>query len=243
MPLIVAANRDEFHARPTQKMHWWVEKPDILAGRDLLGGGTWLGVHRNGRFATVTNFRDGVPPAGKLVSRGKLITDFLESEQSPAAFVRSIDGSDFAGFNLIVADLDGASYLSNRDGGCRDLEPGVYGLANATLDTPWPKVERSREAFSAALAAGLVNESSMLRILDDRQLASAAEVETHGLPFKKAHAYSAPFIVMPDYGTRCSTVLLRNREGRLNVSEKRFKSDGHSTGQSDFYFDVDTARS
>ena len=224
-------------------MHWWVEKPDILAGRDLLGGGTWLGVHRNGRFATVTNFRDGVPPAGKLVSRGKLITDFLESEQSPSEFVRNIDGSDYAGFNLVVADLDSASYLSNRDGGCRDLEPGVYGLANATLDTPWPKVERSRSVFNTALASSQVNESSLLRLLDDRRLASPTEVETHGLPFKKAHAYSAPFIVMPDYGTRCSTVMFRDHNGHLKISEKRFKADGRSTGQSDFHFDVAKARS
>jgi uncharacterized protein with NRDE domain len=234
LPLIVAANRDEFHARPAQKMHWWVEKPDIIAGRDLQAGGTWLGVHRSGRFAAVTNFRDAVPPSGRRLSRGHLVTAFLESDRSPLDFVRSIDGRRYAGFNLLVADLEELAYLSNRDGASGELSPGIYGVANATLDTPWPKVEGTKAELARLIATGDVNETELLRLLDDRRRAPARDVHSGRLPFEKAHALSAPFIVLPDYGTRCSTVLTRDLENRVRISERRFSPDGRSTGQSDF---------
>lgn len=238
LPLIVAANRDEFHARPAQKMHWWVEKPDIVAGRDLQAGGTWLGVHRSGRFATVTNFRDAVPPSGRRASRGQLVTAFLESDRSPLEFLRSIDIGRYAGFNLLVTDGEELAYLSNRDGASGELGPGIYGVANATLDTPWPKVERTRAALEDLIAAGNVNETELLRLLEDRRPAPASEIDSGHLPFEKAHALSAPFIVLPDYGTRCSTVLTRDTGGRVRISERRFSPDGRSTGQSDVAFQL-----
>jgi uncharacterized protein with NRDE domain len=240
LPLIVAANRDEFHARPAQKMHWWVEKPDIIAGRDLQAGGTWLGVHKSGRFATVTNFRDALPPSGRRSSRGHLVTEFLESDRSPLDFVRSIDGGRYAGFNLLVADREELAYLSNRDGASGELPPGIYGVANATLDTPWPKVERTKAELERLIANANVNESELLRLLEDRRPAPARDVESGRLPFEKAHALSAPFIVLPDYGTRCTTVLTRDTEGRVRISERRFSPDGRSTGQSDFNFQLAT---
>ena len=219
-------------------MHWWVENPDILAGRDLQAGGTWLGVHRNGRFATVTNYRDAVPPAGRRPSRGELITRFLESTTTPLEFLRDIDGDRYAGFNLLVADGEQLAYRSNRDGATSELAPGVYGLANAILDTPWPKVDRTRAALQGLIDADKVNETGLLRLLDDRQRASAGDLDTGGLPFELAHAFSAPFIVFPDYGTRCSTVLTRDRRGQMLVAEKRFGAEGRSTGQSNFSFQV-----
>lgn len=238
LPLIVAANRDEFHARPAQKMHWWVDYPEILAGRDLQGGGTWLGIRRNGRFATVTNYRDAVPPSGRRPSRGELITAFLQSSLSPLEYVRSVDPARYAGFNLLVADRDRLAYLSNRDGASGELPAGIYGVANATLDTPWPKVERTRAALDELIRSDNVNESRLLRLLDDRRRASARELDAGGMPFEKAHAFSAPFIVLPDYGTRCSTVVIRDVAGQVRVAERRFSADGRSTGQSDFAFQV-----
>jgi uncharacterized protein with NRDE domain len=219
-------------------MHWWVEKPDILAGRDLQAGGTWLGVHRNGRFATVTNFRDAAPPSGHKPSRGGLITAFLESDAAPIEFLQGLDGDRYAGFNLLVADREHLAYLSNRDGSIGELAPGIYGLANATLDTPWPKVERTRASLRRLIDAGAVNETSLLRLLDDRMRASAHDLDAGGLPFELAHAISAPFIVLPDYGTRCSTVLTRDLRGQVLVAEKRFGPEGRSTGQSSFGFQV-----
>lgn len=238
LPLIVAANRDEFHARPAQKLHWWVDSPDILAGRDLQGGGTWLGLHRDGRFATVTNYRDADAPQVGRLTRGKLVADFLNSSEDPLEYVRRIDGGRYAGFNLIVADTKRIAYLSNRDGGYSELAPGVYGLANATLDSAWPKVERAKCALDKLLASDQVNETALMRLLGDRVRANARDIEANGGSFDRAHALSAPFIVMPDYGTRCSTVLTRNSEGQVRISEARFAADGLPTGQTDFAYAV-----
>ena len=238
-PLIVAANRDEFHARPAQKLHWWPATPDIVAGRDLQAGGTWLGMHRSGRFATVTNFRDAAPAKRGLSSRGSLVSGFLESELGIAAFLDSIDPDDFSGFNLLAWDGRELGYLSNRGNEGGQLEPGVYGLANAHLDAPWPKVSRTKAGLEALIETDEINTSRLLKLLDDRRRASVREVDTTtGLPFEKAHAYSAPFIVMPDYGTRCSTAVILDRAGNVQISEKRFNSDGSSSGQEDFRFQL-----
>ena len=212
--------------------------PDILGGRDQQAGGTWLALHRNGRFATVTNFRDAVPTSGKLRSRGHLITEFLQSERSSSDYLNEIDADDYAGFNLLVADGNELAYLSNRGGGFRLLSPGIYGVANATLDSPWAKVERSKARMSALIVSGRVNETNLLRLLDDRNKASVSEVEPGRLGFEKAHAMTAPFIVQADYGTRCSTVVLRDNRNRLRFTEKRFDADGTNSGRSDFTFEV-----
>lgn len=238
MPLIVAGNRDEFHARPTQDAHWWPDEPDVLGGRDLQAGGTWLGLHRNGRFATVTNFRDAVAPVGNLASRGHLTTKFLTSDISPIDYVADIQGQHYGGFNLLVSDGEQMAYLSNRNSNCQELPPGIYGLANAALDTPWPKIMRSKTALRALLDANNINQTSLLRLLNDRDKARVGEVQPEGLPFDKAHALTAPFIVLPDYGTRCSTTIIRNRQNTISMTEKRFAASGTSTGQSDFRFVV-----
>jgi uncharacterized protein with NRDE domain len=202
----------------------------------LQGGGTWLGLHRNGRFATVTNYRDAEAPQVGRLTRGKLVTDFLNRREDPLDYVQQIDGGRYAGFNLIVADTRRVAYLSNRDVGYSELAPGIYGLANATLDTAWPKVERAKNALDKLLTGGLVNETALLRLLGDRVRANARDIEVNGGSFERAHALSAPFIVMPDYGTRCSTVLTRNNEGQVRISETRFAADGISTGQTDFAY-------
>lgn len=238
LPLIVAANRDEFHARPTQDAHWWPDRPHILGGRDLQAAGTWLAVDRNGRFAAVTNYRDADQPRAGLRSRGHLVTDFLNGDESPLDYVASIDDDRFAGFNLLAGDGDTLAYRCNRAGGPRQLAPGIYAVANATLDTPWPKVERVKKALLNLLDAGNVNETELLRLLDDRERARAGEVETGGLPFETAHALTAPFVVQPDYGTRSSTVLTRTAAGDVRFTEKRFDASGRSTGASNFLFSL-----
>lgn len=239
-PLIVAANRDEFHARPTQDAHWWPDRPTLLGGRDQQAGGTWLAVHRSGRFAAVTNFRDAAKTSAKLRSRGHLITEFLEGEFAAPKYLAGIDGDEYAGFNLLVGDGDAFAYLSNRGGGMEILPPGIYGVANATLDTPWAKVERSKTAMQELIESGRANETNLLRLLNDRNKASVSEVEAGRLSFTKAHAMTAPFIVQPDYGTRCSSVMLRDNTGRVRFTELRFGADGLERGRSDFAFRIDT---
>lgn len=237
-PLILAANRDEFHARPTQAAHWWPDKPDILGGRDLQAGGTWLALHRNGRFATVTNFRDAAPPASILLSRGHLVTGFLESRLEPRDYLETIRESAYAGFNLIVGTVNEVAYLSNREEGIRVLTPGTHGLSNALLDGPWHKVERSKTGLASLVAAGEIDETRLLRMMDDRGKAPVAEVETGRLDFKTAHAVTAPFIVMPDYGTRCTTVVLADNNGNWHFTERRFDPAGRQSGESKFSFSL-----
>lgn len=237
LPLIVAGNRDEFHARPTQDAHWWTDNPDILGGRDLQAGGTWLAVHRGGRFAAVTNYRDAKQERAGLKSRGRLITEYLAGDQAPLDYLQAIDGGDYAGFNLLVTDRNAAAYLSNRGAAMRELPAGIYGLSNATLDEPWTKVTRSKSCLQALIENDAVNETSLLRLLDDRQKASTNEVQTNGLSFSMAHALTAPFIVLPEYGTRCSTVLTISDAGNARFTERRFDALGHKTGESGFVFD------
>ena len=236
-PLILAANRDEFHARPAADANWWEDRPDILGGRDLQAGGTWLAVSRKGRLATVTNYRDAKLPEPGLRSRGLLVTDFLESAASTDEYLDSIDEDAFAGFNLIVAGRDSVAYLSNREVGRRDLSPGIYGLSNALLNGPWDKVERSKERLGELVRRDKVDVESLLHLMDDRNRGPAGEVERGRLDFDTAHAITAPFIVMPEYGTRCTTVVRVRSDGRWHFFERRFDNKGQRTGESDFSFE------
>lgn len=237
-PLVIAANRDEFHARPTRGAHWWPDRPDLLAGRDLQAGGSWLALDRRGRFAAVTNHRDADPPRRRFASRGELVTGFLDGDLPPADYLAAIDGSRYGGFNLLAGDGRDLAYLSNRGAGMRELPPGLYAVANATLDATWPKTERSRGRLQAMIDDGSLNETSLFRLLGDREKAPSGTVESGGLPFDLAHALSAPFIVRPDYGTRSSTVVIADRRGSVRMSERRFHADGSLAGQSDFRFGV-----
>ena len=133
--LLLAANRDELHARPSQEAHWWADNPSVLAGRDLQAGGTWLAINKRGRFATVTNYREGQSPKGRLRSRGKLVNDFLESDETALAFMQNLDADAYAGFNLLATDGNEIAYCSNRGDEPIVLAEGAYGLANASLDS------------------------------------------------------------------------------------------------------------
>lgn len=235
-PLILAANRDEFHERPTEDARWWENRPDILGGRDLQAGGTWLAVSRSGRLATVTNFRDAKPPEPGHRSRGHLVTGFMDSALSPDDYLDNIEEEAYAGFNLIVAEPGNVAYLSNREDGKRKLAPGVYGLSNALLDGPWDKVERSKKRLRELIDRDEVNLTKLMRLMNDREKGPADEVERGRLDFETAHSITAPFIVMPRYGTRCTTVVLVDKEGRWQFIERRFGPDGGKSGESSYSF-------
>lgn len=239
-PLILAANRDEFHARPTEDANWWVDRPDVLGGRDKQAGGTWLGASRRGRLATVTNFRDAKPPDTEHRSRGHLVMDFLNGASSPDEYLDSIDEDRYAGFNLIVADQEDVAYLSNREDGKRKLAAGVYGLSNALLDGPWDKVERSKKKLRNLISNDDISVRALLRVMTDRQTGPADEVERGRLDFDTARAITAPFIVLPEYGTRCTTVILAGKQGHWRFFERRFDPAGQRTGDSDFSFSVES---
>lgn len=199
--LVVAANRDEFHARPAEPARFWPEQPGILAGRDLQAMGTWMGVSRGGRFAAVTNYRGAREPAA-AESRGALVSGFLLDGDSPAGHMQRIDGARYSGFNLLASDGEELWWMSNRDAEGKNqprrLAPGVYGLGNLLLDSPEVKEDKSR--FRQALEPGPAIES-LIGILARAKL------------------------VNPQYGTRCSTILLRSG-GRTGYAERGFAPDG-----------------
>lgn len=240
LPLIVAGNRDEFHTRPTQAAHWWPDERDIVGGRDLQAGGTWLAAHRSGRFATVTNFGEARRPPARQRSRGLLVTNFLEGSLSPTDYLETIDGDAYAGFNLIVGDASDVAYRSNREDGVRSLAPGTYGLSNTLLDGPWHKIRRSKERLQSLLAEDRINDTELLRLMGDQQKAPANQVETGRLDFETAYALTAPFIVLPNYGTRCSTVLLVDKDGKWHFVERRFGAGGEHAGETRISFIADT---
>jgi len=237
--LILAANRDEFHARPAEAMHWWPDHPDLLAGRDLQAGGTWLGISRSGRFAAVTNYREELDKTHHGPSRGDLVTGFVTGQETPLSWRKDLRSGDFRGFSLLTAVADEMAYVSNRGDNARRLEPGIYGLSNASLDTPWTKVLRSKEALHAVTRQGSVDAAQLFRLLGDREPAASDDYAGTGLAPEMARAISAPFIATREYGTRCSTVLLIGESGRIEIHERRFDSAGRSAGESRFEFAVD----
>jgi len=236
--LILAANRDEFHDRPAEALHWWPERTDILAGRDLQAGGTWLAVGRSGRFATVTNYRESLQKQLAARSRGGLVSEFVAGNESPLDYSMNLDPNDFAGFSLLTAAGEEMAYVSNRGDDARPLAPGVYGLSNASLDMPWAKVMRSKKAIQALLAGDTIHTHSLFRLLADRKPAPTEDDVGAGLPPELARAVSAPFIATNGYGTRCSTVLLIGTSGQVEIHERRFDNAGLPAGESSFDFQI-----
>jgi len=234
--LIVAANRDEFHGRPSQEAHWWPDSPHILAGRDLQAGGTWLAIARSGRFATVTNYREQQRERGGLRSRGEIVTNFVSSDVTASTCISSLAGKNYAGVSVLAADHGTMCYTSNRGDDPVTLEPGVYGLSNASLDTPWSKVTRTKAALTSLIDLENVNSTELLRLIGDKRPTASTEVDNSVLPFKLARALTAPFIVADTYGTRCSTTLLIGNNGRIEFCERRFNPDGTPSGDSNFSF-------
>lgn len=239
--LIVAANRDEFHDRPAAPLSWWQDEPRILAGRDLRGSGTWMGVARSGRFGIVTNFRDlEAPPAPDAPSRGDLVTRFLTGATSPKEYLDDLRGRAprYSGFNLLLGGPRALYYFTNRNGHeARLLPAGIYGLSNHWLDSPWPKLLRTRAGLSELVRDVPVQPAALFDLLADRAPADTDEIPDTGLPPDWERALSAPFVVHERYGTRCSTLLLVERNGHTTMLERRFDEAGALTGSSRIAFD------
>lgn len=248
-PLLVAANRDEYHHRPTAVSDFWPDQPQLLAGRDLLQGGTWMGVTRDGRFAAVTNYRDPARTTAAPRSRGELPLDFLLGSQPPTAFLEDVAtrAQEYAGFNLLVGDRDTLWYFTNSgSGGARRLRPGVYGLSNAGLDTPWPKVELGKSRLDSLLAENDIapavprnqqnvqpparhhpmTHDALLDVVGDRTLADPCALSEHGLDGSMDPLLSAQFIVSDGYGTRSSTTLWLDAHEQVHWRELSFNERG-----------------
>ncbi len=230
-PLVVAANRDEFFARPAASAWFWNDAPDVFGGRDLEAGGTWLGITRHGRFAALTNYRDPQRQVAGKRTRGDLVAGFLRGTASPADYAAGVtqSGGDYNGFNLLIADRNELRYLSNVDGASRPLEPGIYGRSNHRLDTPWPKVARARTALSATLDA-IPDTAPLFSMLRDEAIAADEHLPRTGVSLEWERLLSAAFVRSPGYGTRNSTVVTFGADGFADFEERSFGPGGAPSG-------------
>lgn len=219
-PLVVAANRDEFYARPTLPAGRWPDAHQVIAGRDLEAGGTWLGITDAGRFAAVTNVREPELPKGQR-SRGDLTREFLLGKVTAAAAAKTIAGNDYAGFNLLLGDGENLCYLTNRNGTPRCLPPGLYGVSNHFLDTPWPKLTSAKARFAEALAA-LPAAAPFFSVLADDEIVPDHALPSTGVPLEWERLLSAIFVKSENYGTRASTLLTVAADGRVRIEERSF---------------------
>jgi len=225
-PLVVAANRDEFYARPTADAARWPDAPHIIGGIDLEAGGTWLGISTTGRFAAVTNVREPAMTKGAR-SRGALTRDFLLSASPACDYASQIDGERYSGFNLLLSDGEDLIYCSNRDGQPRALPPGIYGLSNHLLDSPWPKLLQARQQFASALQQ-LPDEAGFFDLLGDQTIVADANLPKTGVPLEWERLLSAVFVKSESYGTRASTLVWQRADGAVSLHEQSFGPNGRA---------------
>lgn len=242
--LIIAANRDEFHERPTAAMDRWAAPDEIIAGRDLRAGGTWLAIDRTRRFGVITNFRDLQRPAPDAPSRGGLIPSYLRNQVDAEEYLQRLEPTarEYSGFNLLLMDQDSLWYASNRaEHFAKPLSPGIYGLSNQFLDTPWPKLQRVRRGFDPLVRqGGELPKDALLTILADRTQAGVNdELPKTGLAPEWEQLLSSPFIRNEDYGTRCSTVVLLEHSGAVSLLERRFDPLGTTLSDTELTFRAD----
>jgi uncharacterized protein with NRDE domain len=237
---VVAANRDEFHSRPAAPAAWWLDHPQILAGRDLEAGGTWLGVTRTGRFAALTNYRDPEQRRMEAPSRGSLVVSMLESDAPVAECLRHLSevGAAYNGFNLIFSDGERLGIYESVRGSGRELGPGVYGLSNHLLDTPWPKVENAKSRLHAALR-GLDDNALLLDVLRDERPAPDAQLPRTGVGIEWERLLSSAFVRASDYGTRCSTIIRIEPKGRAYFAEWSWDPAGVDIGRTRLAFELE----
>jgi uncharacterized protein with NRDE domain len=239
-PLILAANRDEFYERPSAPAAFWPDTPGLLAGRDLKAGGTWLGVTRSGRLAAITNYRDPASLKQGAPSRGELVSDYLLGQESPGEYLRRLAprAGRYNGFSLLVGDRSELFYYSNRGEAVRPA-PGIHGLSNHLLDTPWPKVERGKQALERLLV-GEQNPSpeALIGILASRSKPPDNWLPDTGVGLEWERILSPLFIESPTYGTRCSTALLVDRQGAVTFVERVFDGGSESRWTSRFDFRI-----
>jgi uncharacterized protein with NRDE domain len=241
-PCVLAANRDEFHGRATAAAAWWPDQPDLLAGRDLQAGGTWLGVTRAGRFAALTNYRDPRLARDGVPSRGNLVTQFLESRQSVAASLEHLRrvGAAYNPFNIIFSDGKQLGVFESVRGEGRELSAGVYGLSNHLLDTPWPKVRIAKSRMTDALTR-LDDENAIMSLLRDDSQAPDEELPQTGITLEWERLVSSAFVRAGDYGTRCSTLFRIDRSGKAAFDEWSWDRDGRESGRKNFQFPLSAA--
>jgi len=239
-PLIIAANRDEFFNRPAKTLGYWPEYPNILAGKDISGGGTWLGVTKSGYFAMLTNYRDLANVKPNAPTRGKLVLDYLTGEFDAAKYLQALDASaaHFNGYNIILGTLNDPWYYSNQNHKLYRLGTGNYGLSNALLDSNWPKVATGKEKFQEIIKQETLDIEALFMLMNNKQLAPDNDLPDTGIGYEKEKLLSAMYIEMPGYGTRNTTILTKDRNGRVQIIERTHAHADNSFSDQKFSFNI-----
>jgi uncharacterized protein with NRDE domain len=231
-PIVIAANRDEFHRRPTAAARWWPDRPQLLAGRDLEAGGTWLGITADGQIAALTNYRDPSRIKPHAPSRGGLVLQVLDSRSPIGDRLAQLHavGAQYSGFNLLCTDGRELGVYESVADTARLLAPGIYGLSNHLLDTPWPKVQRAKSQLATALGT-LPDEAALLALLRDDSVPADDQLPRTGVSLAWERLLSSAFIATSDYGTRSSTVIRIDTGGRVDFREWTWQPDGSLGGE------------
>jgi len=241
-PLVFAGNRDETYLRPSAPAAFWDDQPRLFGGRDLEKGGSWLGLTLSGRIAAVTNYRDGPAHRSAPRSRGELVANFLRTDTEPRPYLEQVHAAagQYGGFSLIVGDLAQLFYCANRGNGFEEISPGVHGLSNHLLDTPWPKVRKGRERVDALLGQAQSNlVDGLFELLADRTVGPDAELPDTGIGLQRERELSPCFIAGERYGTRASTVLLISRNNEVLFVERTFGPGGAPLGAAEHRFSIE----
>ncbi len=226
--LILVANRDEQYERPTQSLHIWDSPTGIIAGRDSLQNGTWLGIAQNGHFSAITNHRNGLHSSSTNRSRGLLTTEFLNSSISAQHYALQISQTTvpYSGFNLIVADSSGLYHASNVTEEHQRLESGIYGLSNALLDTDWPKTRQQKQRLKYALQEQHPHPQSLIDMMADPQRYPDEILPDTHVGIEIERALSSSFIQLKSYGTRATTLLMQDYNGKTLIIEQNYTATG-----------------
>ncbi len=229
-PLVLAANRDEFYQRPTAPMHLWKNTPGILAGKDLEQGGTWFGVHKNGTFAALTNYRDPASIRSEAPSRGEIIINFLESNKPTETHFARLKKkkNPYNGFNLLFGNKEDLFWFSNLNDTIEKIAPGIHGLSNQFLDTPWPKVESGKKALQDIIC-GTITSESLFAMLADQSVPDDDQLPQTGVGLEWERMLSPLFIQSDTYGTRSSTAMLMDQNGTIEITERTYDPQNKRT--------------
>lgn len=242
-PLVIAANRDEFHQRPTQAAHFWESDNNILAGKDLSAGGTWMGINTTGNIAALTNIRAPGKERDNAVSRGELVANFLNQNIDQNDYLHQLKDAhlQYNGYNLLFGNLTQLQVYNSFEDTAYELEDGVYGLSNASLNSPWPKLDIGRSALANYCKnAGILSHEHLFELLGNNLPANDDELPDTGIPHELEKKLSSIFIISPEYGTRSSTVLLIDNNNKVYWEERSFSNTGTLTNTVVHKFEINT---
>lgn len=233
--LILVGNRDEFYHRPTRSAEFWTQEhhPDILAGKDLLGQGTWLGIHQSGKWAALTNYRDLTNIKPSAPSRGSLVMNFLTSNLSVKDYAHLVtkDRHDYNGYNLLMGDFKDILHYSNHSQTITLLSPGIHSLSNELMNSPWTKSEKTKHLLQELILNDQISNESLIHIMQDEVKAELEDLPNTGLSLKMELALSSPFIITPEYGTRCTTIIKINKNGQISFTERSYIEGTQKTAE------------